>query len=138
MIVLDTNVVSELMKTSPSQQVMDWRKAHPVVELFITTITQAEILLGIEVLPKGKRRAALEHAADAMFSDDFDAHILPFDTAAAREFARIAAARRKLGRPISHADAQIAAIARAHGAAVATRNAGDFEHCGITVLNPWR
>ena len=137
MIVLDTNVVSELMKISPSVRVMNWCKAHPVADLFITTITQAEIFLGIELLPKGKRRTALEHAVQATFSDDFDAHILPFDTDAARELASIAASRRKLGRAISQTDAQIAAIASSRGTAVATRNTGDFEHCGVTVLNPW-
>lgn len=137
MIVLDTNVLSELFKMSPSARVMNWWKAHPMEDLFITTVTQAEILFGIELLPKGKRRTALENAADAMFSDDFEAHILPFDVDAAREFARIAAARRKLGRPISQIDAQIAAIARSRGATLATRNTGDFENCGVEVLNPW-
>ena len=136
MIVLDTNVLSELMKISPSARVMSWREAHPVAELFITTITQAEILLGIELLPKGKRRAALENASKETF-DEFDRRVLPFDTDAARAFASISAARRKFGRPISQTDAQIAAIARSCGAAVATRNSGDFEHCGVTVLNPW-
>ena len=137
MIVLDTNVLSELMKISPSPRVLGWRKAHPATEFFITTLTQAEIYFGIELLPKGKRRSAVEEAAREIFQDDFDGRILPLDTEAAQEFARIAAARRKLGRPISQTDAQIAAIASSRGAAVATRNAGDFEHCGISVLNPW-
>jgi toxin FitB len=136
MIVLDTNVVSELMKPSPSPTVLRWCRAHPFAELFLTTVTQAEILFGIELMPAGRRRVALDTAARETL-DDFETRILPFDSDAAREFARIAAGRRNLGRPISQTDAQIAAIARSHGAAVATRNAGDLEHCGITVLNPW-
>jgi predicted nucleic acid-binding protein len=137
MIVLDTNVLSELMKASPSARVMSWRKRRSVEDLFITTITQAEILFGIEQLPNGKRRSALEAAAESMFADDFEAHILPFDADAAREFARIASARRKVGRAISQIDAQIAAIARSRGASLATRNVDDFADCGIPVLNPW-
>ena len=137
MIVLDTNVLSELIKISPSPRVVDWWNSHPEAELYLTSITQAEILVGIELLPKGKRRAAIEQAAEATFREDFAGRILPFDSDAAREFARIIAARRKLGRPISQPDAQIAAIARACGAALATRNTGDFEHCGVKVVNPW-
>jgi len=135
MIVVDTNVVSELMKESASPRVMSWWDAH-AADLYITAVTQAEILLGIDLLSKGKRRAGLEHASEQTFQE-FDGRILPFDHAAAREFARIAAVRRKLGRPISYADAQIAAIARSCGSAVATRNTGDFAHCGIRLLNPW-
>jgi predicted nucleic acid-binding protein len=137
MIVLDTNVVSELMRISPSLEVMDWWKGRLFSELFITTVTEAEVLLGIELLPKGKRRTGLESAAKTTFEEDFEGHILPFDSDAAREFARIVAARRELGRPMSQADAQIAAIARSRGAAVATRNTEDFEGCGIRIVNPW-
>src|SRR5579863_3110413 len=131
MIVLDTNVLSELMKASPSRQVMTWWNRHLPPELFVTTVTEAEILFGIELLPKGKRRTGLESAATEMFGGDFDGRVLPFDSEAAREFARIVAMRRAGGRPISHPDAQVAAIARSRGAAVATRNTGDFEDCGI-------
>lgn len=137
MIVLDTNVLSELMRMSPSRRVMDWWKARPLSELFVTTITEAEILHGIELLPSGKRRTALEAAVTEMFGSDFDERILPFDSDAAPEFAKVVAARRGLGRPISHPDAQIAAIARSRGAAVATRNTEDFKDCEIRVLNPW-
>jgi toxin FitB len=137
MIVLDTNVLSELMKISPSRRVMDWWKAHPVSELYVTTIIEAEILLGIELLSAGRRRAALEAAVVEMFAGDFDERILPFDSDAARVFAKIVAVRRGLGRPVSQPDAQIAAIARSRGAAVATRNAEDFQDCGVRVLNPW-
>ena len=116
---------------------MHWWDAHPMLELFITTITQAEILLGIELLPAGQLRTALLIAAEATFDQDFDNRILAFDTDAAREFAGVVAGRRKIGRPISQSDAQIAAIARSHGASVPTRNTGDFENCGVTVMDPW-
>ncbi|MBV8845363.1 MAG: type II toxin-antitoxin system VapC family toxin [Bryobacterales bacterium] len=106
-------------------------------ELYITAITQAEILWGFERLPSGKRRKDLERIAQETFEITFDGQILPFDSAAASEFAKIAAARRKLGRPISQADCQIAAIARSRGAVLATRNTADFEHCGIRLVKPW-
>src|SRR5262245_763453 len=137
MIVLDTNVLSEAMKPLPSPQVMRWLRSQPALDLFVTAITLGEIFAGIELLASGKRRSAIEKAAEATFATDFDGHILPFDSEAAREFARIVADRRRLGRPISQPDAQIAAIARSRGAAIATRNAADFENCGIAVLNPW-
>jgi toxin FitB len=137
MIIVDTNVLSEVMKVSPSPRVVDWWNSHPEAELYLTSITQAEILAGIELLPKGKRRAAIAQAAEATFREDFTDRILPFDSEAAREFARIIAARRKLGRPISQPDAQIAAIARNCRAVLATRNTGEFEHCGVKLVNPW-
>ncbi len=137
MIVLDTNVLSELIKISPSPGVVEWCNSYPEAELYLTSITQAEILVGIELLPKGRRRAAIEQAAEATFREDFEERILPFDSDAAREFAGIVGARRRRGRPIAQADAQIAAIARAYGAVLATRNTGDFEHCGVKVVNPW-
>lgn len=137
MIVVDTNVLSELAKVSPSQRVMDWWDRHPRAELFITSITQAETLLGIELLPAGRRRRQLESALNQTFQISFEGRILPFDSEAAGEFAKIVAARRKAGRPISQADAQIAAIARSQAAALATRNTGDFEHCGVKLVNPW-
>jgi predicted nucleic acid-binding protein len=137
MIIVDTNVLSEVIKLSPSPQVVEWWNSHPEAELYLTSITQAEILAGIELLPRGKRRAAIAQAAEATFQEDFADRILPFDGEAAREFARIIATRRKLGRPISQPDSQIAAIARNCGAVLATRNTGDFEHCGIKLVNPW-
>ena len=137
MILLDTNVLSELMRPSPAAEVLRWMTTHPASQLFTTTITQAEILYGLEVMPKGNRRAALQLAIEAMFEEDFADRILPFDSDAARVFPKIAGARRALGRPIAQWDAQIAAIARSRGAALATRNSNDFEHCGIRVVNPW-
>ena len=137
MTILDTNVLSEVMRPFPSTRVLRWMAAQPAGELFTTTITQAEILYGLELLPKGKRRTAFESAVEAMFDEDFAGRILPFDGAAAHMFAKIAAARRTLGRPITQFDAQVAAIARSRGAAVATRNTSDFDNCGVTVVNPW-
>lgn len=137
MIVLDTNVLSELMRPAPHTDVVAWFARRAGLPMFTTTITEAEILYGIAILDPGPRRAGLDAAARAMFADDFDGRILPFDRGAADGFARIAALRRRAGRPIAHADAQIAAICASRGAALATRNLKDFEGCEITVLNPW-
>jgi predicted nucleic acid-binding protein len=137
MIVLDTNVLSELMKATPSEAVNSWVARQPPSSLFITTVAQAEILYGLALLPSGSRRDKLRAAAQAMFEEDFAGRILPFDTAAAYEFAEIAAERRQSGRPISQFDAQIAAIARSRGAALSTRNISDFEGCGLQIFNPW-
>jgi hypothetical protein len=137
-ILLDTNVLSELMTPKPSPAVLAWTSKQRFADvLYIATVTLGEILYGIELLPAGKRRDGLLHEAEAMFEEDFAARILPFDDAAARFFAKLAAARRLRGRPISNPDAQIAAIARVHGAALATRNTADFEGCEVTILNPW-
>lgn len=138
MIVLDTNVVSEVMLSSPSSKVVAWfSKMRAVDELFVTTITVAEILYGIELLPGGKRHDRLKADAEAMFAQDYSSHILVFDERAARAFAQIAIARRKIGRPIAELDAQIAAIASVESATLATRNTGDFEGCGVRLVNPW-
>jgi hypothetical protein len=138
MIVLDTNVISELMKPLRSEAVLAWLSTQQEVnDLFVTTITVAEVLYGIELLTKGKRRDGLEHQANAMLTQDFAGRILPFDDPAARIFPMLAAGRRKLGRPIEFFDAQIAAIARVHGATLATRNIADFEGCGVRLVNPW-
>lgn len=137
MIILDTNVVSELMRASPSQAVLDWIAGQPMADLFTTTITQAEILFGVALLADGRRRAGLAQAAGQMFAEDFAGRVLAFDASAAQAFAPIAAARRRAGRPIAAFDAQIAAIAFASGAVLATRNVADFEGCGVVVVNPW-
>ncbi len=137
MIVLDTNVVSELMKAAPDERVIRWVGAQPARALYTTSLTQAEILHGIMLLPSGKRRVAIAAAADAMFSDDFGGRILAFGSDAARPYASIATTRRRAGHPISQFDAQIAAIALAAGATVATRNVEDFDDCGVKVANPW-
>lgn len=138
MILLDTNILSELMKRAPDPKVERWLADQPIDSLFICAITEAELRYGAALLPPGNRREALTTAITEMLATDFDGRILPFDSAAATAFAGIATARRQAGRPISQADAQIAAVARARGATLATRNAIDFESCGITVVNPWR
>jgi toxin FitB len=136
--ILDTNVLSEMMAASPSEAALAWISNRQLVDpLFITTITVAEILYGIEILAPGRRREKLSAEAEAMFSEDFAGQILVFDEQAARSFSQIAAERRRLGRPIAEFDAQIAAIAHVHGAALATRNTGDFEGCGVQLVNPW-
>ncbi len=137
MIILDTNVLSELMRPEPSPRVVAWVAKQPVTELFTTSITEAEIFYGIELLTKGKRREGLLAAAEAVFAEDLAGRILGFESDAARVFSKIAAHRRALGRPISHADAQIAAIVQVRGAKLATRNIADFGDCGLDVVDPW-
>lgn len=137
MIILDTNVLSELMKARPDTNVSTWVAGKPAVSLFTTTITEAEILYGLALLPAGQRRTGLEQAARALFAEDLGTRIIPFDSTAASEFAALASYRRQLGRPISMADGQIAAIARSRGASLATRDTGDFENCGIDIVDPW-
>ena len=136
-IVLDTNVISELMRDNPDQMVVDWFDAQHTNSLSITTITQAEILTGIELLPHGRRKNNLFQLADYFFSSIFIGRVLVFDSNAASAYAEIFAQRQTLGRPISQSDCQIAAIARSHGAAVATRNITDFEQMEIELINPW-
>lgn len=138
MIILDTNVLSELMKPTPAAEVVEWVAAQPAASLCTTSITQAEVLHGLMLLPPGRRRRALEAAATSMFAEDFGGRILGFGTDAAPPYARIASDRRRAGRPISHFDAQIAAIARSTGAAIATRNLTDFDGCGVTLVDPWK
>jgi toxin FitB len=138
LIVLDTNVLSEMMRPAPDATVAAWISARPASSLFTTTVTQAEILYGLALLPSTRRRKRLEAAVSEIFATDLAGRVLPFDQAAARSYAEIAAARRKAGRPLAQFDAQIAAIARSRGADVATRNVTDFEGCGIDVTDPWQ
>ena len=137
MYLLDTNVVSELMKLTPSPNVMAWIDQAPSAALFISSVTQAEILYGVELLPESKRRDALFGAAKTMFDSYFLGRVMPFDSDAAESFSVLAAGRKVLGRPIALADAQIAAIAHCRGAILVTRNVLDFDHCGIEIVNPW-
>ncbi len=137
MIILDTNALSETLKSGPSEIVLRWLSSQEPSSVFTTAITRAEILFGIEAMPAGKRRQRLSDAVEDIFAKDFEGRILPFDHEAAREFAKIAASRKISGRPISQFDAMIAAITRANRATLATRNTADFEDCGIRLLNPW-
>ena len=138
MIILDTNVLSELMKPAPAANVLAWVKAQRASSLYTTSITQAEILHGLMLLAPGRRRRALEAAAASMFAEEFGGRILGFGTDAAPSYARIASERRRAGRPISQFDAQIAAIATTAGAALATRNVSDFDDCDVPTVDPWR
>lgn len=137
MIVLDTNVASALMSTRPVGSVIDWVNRQVSSLLYLTTISEAELRYGAEILPVGLRRESLFSEIEDMLREDFPGRILPFDREAARLYATIAASRRASGRPISHADCQIASIARSRGAAVATRDVEGFQGCGIEVVNPW-
>lgn len=137
MILLDTNILSELMRPAPEASVEQWLADQPAASVFISAITEAELRYGLALMPPGKRRSALAVEIGDMLGEDFSGRILPFDSPAAVAFAEIAAERRQAGRPISQADAQIAAIARSRGAALATRNVPDFEGCGVEIVNPW-
>ena len=137
MFVLDTNVVSEFMQKRPHPSVLHWLDNRLERDLFVTAVTQAEVLTGIAIMPTGQRREGLTAAADRAFGEMFADRVLPFDRSAAHAYAEIAAARRRAGRPISHADCQIAAIAAARGGTVVTRNVRDFEGIEIAVVNPW-
>lgn len=137
MTILDTNVVSELMRPAPNATVIRWMATQTSEDLHITSVTMGEVLYGIELLPSGKRQESLRAGAERLFRVVFADRVLNFEASAAREFSTIASTRKKRGRPISELDAQIAAIARVHGAVVATRDIRGFEGCGVRVVNPW-
>jgi predicted nucleic acid-binding protein len=137
-ILLDTNVVSELMRPVPDERVLSWFGRQNSTPFLTSAVTRAEILLGIALLPSGKRRSALAEAAEAMFNEDFTSRCLPFDSKAATEYALLVAARSRDGRPISTEDGQIAAIALAHNLPLATRNGKDFKQINrLVILDPW-
>ena len=137
MTILDTNVVSELMRPAPNAMVIRWMATQNSEDLHITSVTMGEVLYGIELLPPGKRQESLRAGAERLFRVVFAERVLSFEARAAREFSTIASTRRKRGKPISELDAQIAAIARVHGAVIATRDTRGFEGCGVRVVNPW-
>jgi predicted nucleic acid-binding protein len=137
MFVLDTNILSALMSPKPATEVATWIAGQPLASLFTAAVCQAEILSGIAVLPPGRRRAELEVAARAVFTEDFDGRVLPFDSEAAMAYADIFAARRQLGRPIATVDLMIASIARSQSATVVTRDTAGFADCGRALINPW-
>ena len=135
---LDTNVLSELMRAQPNPQVLEWFGQRAASQLFVSAITQAEILTGIALLPAGKRRDALAQAAQATFENEFAHRCLPFDGPAATHYALLVAERTRKGRPVTTEDAQIAAIALQNAMRLVTRNSKDFEHIeGLVVINPW-
>ncbi len=136
MIVLDTNVLSEEMKPAPDPAVHQWFLRQAASELFTTSVSEAEIRLGIAVLPDGKRKHELETAALQVMAL-FNGRVLPFDSSAAQEFARIVSDRRRVGRPFEDFDAQIAAITLSRGMTLATRNTSDFLGTGLVLVDPW-
>ena len=137
MIILDTNVISEIMRMAPDQQVIGWLRNQLPGQIYTTAIAETELLKGIELMPSGKRQQALLKAVEAYLKRDLANRILPFDSAAAHYFASIFAQRKSKGRPITPLDTQIAAIVRSHNATLATRNTRDFIDCGIQLINPW-
>ena len=137
-VLLDTNVLSELMRPHPSQVVLDWFAQREGTELYTSSITLADMLLGVALLPNGKRRKAIADAIEQMFEQDFVGRCLPFDELAAHEYAALVAVRQKYGLPISTEDAQIAAIALRHELPLATRNTKDFSKIDeLVLLDPW-
>jgi len=138
LILLDTNVLSELMKPAPELIVVQWLDAQLDSQVFLPAITKAEIELGIALLPNGKRKDAFTRLAGALF-DEFRDRILPFDAGAASCYANLVATARKTGRTISVEDAQIAAITQANRLTLATRNTKDFEFIpDLLIINPWQ
>ena len=137
MFVLDTNVVSELMRLRPNPTVKAWLVSRPPARLFFSAVGEAELRYGVAAMPAGQRRDSLTAAVEDMMREDFAGRVLSFDSEAARAYARIAAACRAAGRPISQADCQIAAIADSRGATVATRNVRHFKAMGVDVVDPW-
>ncbi|WP_440225105.1 type II toxin-antitoxin system VapC family toxin [Dokdonella sp. MW10] len=137
MIVLDTNVISELFRPRPDPAVMTWLAACPADDLFTSAVTRGELLYGAHILPAGQRKDALLAGLLRIFGERFPNRVLPYDEAAADAHAGIAAQRSLQGRPGSHADLMIAGIAQSQGAALATRNVRDFADCGIALIDPW-
>ncbi len=137
MIVLDTNVISEVMKPRPRPKVLAWLDECATESLFLSAVTCAEIGFGLHSLPRGKKRRILEERFQVFLDHGFEGRILPFDAPSARFYGEIMGNRRSLGRPMSILDGQIAAIARAHRFSVATGNVKDFEECGIRIINPF-
>jgi predicted nucleic acid-binding protein len=137
MILLDTNVISEPMRPEPDRSVLEWLDAQVAESLYLSTVSLAELLLGIESLPAGKRRRAMAAALDNQIIALFGERIVPFDTLAAETYPGIVIRVRQHGHPIAVADAQIAAIAASRQFSVATRDVAPFRAAGIPVINPW-
>ena len=137
MIILDTNVVSELMRAAPDPAVMGWVDGQRLTDLWITATSAGELEFGAARLPAGRRKRALTAEVVAMVDQTFARRVLVFDRAAAAHYAVIAASRERAGRRIRTADAQIAAVCRARNAPLATRNTKDFDGTGVELINPW-
>jgi predicted nucleic acid-binding protein len=136
-VLLDTNVVSELMRKAPDPAVAMWAAGQPLNSLYFSAVGEAELRYGAAVLPTVQRRETLVSDIERMLGEAFEDRVLPFDSGAARAYADIAARRRSAGRPVASADCQIAAIAQSRRMAVATRNVRDFEDADIELVDPW-
>jgi len=137
MILLDTNVISEMMRPKPAPVVSKWLDQNPEEDLWTASVVLAELLSGIDLMPVGRKQSALRESIESMITEDFRGQILKFDLPAARHYGRILALRQKMGHPIREMDALIAATALANGATLATRNTSDFENCGVQLIDPW-
>jgi predicted nucleic acid-binding protein len=137
MILLDTNVISEMMRERPEPAVSAWLNKQPEEEIWTASVVLAEVLSGIEMMAAGRKQKALREAVDGMIAEDFRGRVLDFDLSAARQYGQILSTRRRIGRPIREFDAQIAAIAKVHGATLATRDINDFAGCRLAVIDPW-
>lgn len=137
MILLDTNVVSEVMKTRPAEAVVAWLNGQDSEKLYVSAITIGEIVYGLHILPDGKRRSGLRERFERFVALAFDQRVLAYEESAARTCGELMSDRKERGLPMSVPDGQIAAIARINHLAVATRNVLDFENCGIEVINPF-
>jgi predicted nucleic acid-binding protein len=136
-IVLDTNVLSELVRPKPSQTVIDWIDIHDSAELVITALTSAEVRAGVALLPSGRRKHEIGLRMESLLTETFAGYVLAFDIDSTPYYADILATRTRAGRTISAIDAQIAAISRQHQATLATRNIADFTDTGLDLINPW-
>ncbi len=137
MIILDTNVLSELMRRAPDPAVLAWLDRQPPLSVWITTVTLFECQFGLALMPPGRRRHALETSFAALLAEDLDMRVLAFDTEAAAHAAALAAQRQLAGRPVDIRDTQIAGIAQSRRATLATRNLKHFEGLSVKVVNPW-
>lgn len=135
--ILDTNVVSEIMRPAPDPRVIAWFRENAGQQLYLTAITEAELLYGVGLMPPGKRRIEYTETIKRILNMELRTPVLPFESADASFFAMVAVWRRQVGRPVAELDAQIAAIALRRGLPIATRNVRDFEDCGVTLINPW-
>ncbi|HKF49764.1 MAG TPA: type II toxin-antitoxin system VapC family toxin [Terracidiphilus sp.] len=138
MILLDTNIISESMRPNPDSAVLRWLDSLVRSETWTCSIVVGELFSGVDLMPAGRKSRALRFEIERALSEDFNGQVLDFDIDAARHYGAIVANRNRIGRPIRELDAEIAAIAASHGAAVATRNIRDFEGCGVKLINPWQ
>jgi predicted nucleic acid-binding protein len=137
-IILDTNVISEVARPVPDPEVVSWLDSLPTEDTAITAITAAELLYGVRRLPDGRRKTELSEAIHALINADFRDRVEPFDILAADHYADVVTGRERAGYPISTSDAQIAAICRALNATLATRNTSDFTGTGVSLIDPWK